>query len=401
VDSPVYPSSLTETSSGAVYFSPYIGLPAGNYILSVSDQNCSIDTNLTLDNPDQLSLNIISTDITCFGANDGVIIFDYLESPTVNSSIEVTFPDGSTSFQPDTIENLPPGNYVCKLIQGGCEVTETATINQPTQTSYNLINTTPTSCNEADVLQNQLISNGTISFVINGSEVSYQYVIGDDTTTVLSGFVETITNLSAGDYEINVLDSICSFTETETVLAASEITISDVTTDITGAGNSNGEIDLTISGGQVPYDISWIGPNGYTASTADISDLASGNYTVTVQDDLGCIDVENIFINEDDCNVTILPNIVDPECPGDSMSITFSVVGGIAPYNCDMTGDADGDGSDDLVLSNVSINSDLGFSITLPTDENFELIVVDDFGCQQSYNFESEGIEAIQCNSYY
>lgn len=393
--SPVYPSSLTETSSGAVYFSPYIGLPAGNYILSVNDQNCSIDTNLTLDNPDQLSLNIISTDITCFGANDGVIIFDYLESPTVNSSIEVTFPNGSTSFQADTVENLPPGNYVCKLIQGGCEVTETVTINEPTQTSYNLINTTPTSCNEADVLQNQLISNGTISFVINGSEVSYQYVIGDDTTTVLSGFVETITNLSAGDYEINVLDSICSFTETETVLAASEITISDVTTDITGAGNSNGAVDLTISGGQVPYDISWIGPNGYTASTENISDLASGNYTVTVQDDLGCIDVENIFINEDDCNVTILPNIVDPECPGDSMSITFSVVGGIAPYNCDMTGDADGDGSDDLVLSNVSINSDLGFSITLPTDENFELIVVDDFGCQQSYNFESEGIGPI------
>ena len=94
---------------------------------------------MTLDNPDQLSLNIISTDITCFGANDGVIIFDYLESPTVNSSIEVTFPNGSTSFQADTVENLPPGNYVCKLIQGGCEVTETVTINEPTQTSYNLI----------------------------------------------------------------------------------------------------------------------------------------------------------------------------------------------------------------------------------------------------------------------
>lgn len=49
-------------------------------------------------------------------------------------------------------------------------------------------------------------------------------------------------------------------------------------------GGSTGSIDMTISGGAAPFSITWTGPNGFTAQTEDISNLAIGTYTVTVND---------------------------------------------------------------------------------------------------------------------
>ena len=60
---------------------------------------------------------------------------------------------------------------------------------------------------------------------------------------------------------------------------------SAVITHITSCNTSNdGAIDLTVTGGVVPYTYSWIGPNGFTASTQDIFNLEAGQYTVTITD---------------------------------------------------------------------------------------------------------------------
>ncbi len=49
--------------------------------------------------------------------------------------------------------------------------------------------------------------------------------------------------------------------------------------------NTNtGEIDLNVIGGTPPYSYSWTGPNSFTASTQDISNLEVGAYTVTITD---------------------------------------------------------------------------------------------------------------------
>lgn len=49
--------------------------------------------------------------------------------------------------------------------------------------------------------------------------------------------------------------------------------------------NTNtGEIDLNVIGGTPSYTYSWTGPNGFTASTQDISNLEVGAYTVTITD---------------------------------------------------------------------------------------------------------------------
>ncbi|MEO7992231.1 MAG: SprB repeat-containing protein, partial [Chryseolinea sp.] len=46
----------------------------------------------------------------------------------------------------------------------------------------------------------------------------------------------------------------------------------------------DGSIDINASGGTLSYTYAWTGPNGFTASTQDISGLAGGTYNVTVFD---------------------------------------------------------------------------------------------------------------------
>jgi endo-1,4-beta-xylanase len=54
-------------------------------------------------------------------------------------------------------------------------------------------------------------------------------------------------------------------------------------TSPTAAGATNGAINLTAQGGgTVAYTYSWTGPNGFTASTEDLTGLAPGTYTVVV-----------------------------------------------------------------------------------------------------------------------
>jgi gliding motility-associated-like protein len=49
-------------------------------------------------------------------------------------------------------------------------------------------------------------------------------------------------------------------------------------------GGNDGSINLTVAGGSGTYTFSWVGPNGFTAITEDLTGLLAGTYTVTIND---------------------------------------------------------------------------------------------------------------------
>jgi hypothetical protein len=55
----------------------------------------------------------------------------------------------------------------------------------------------------------------------------------------------------------------------------------------------NGSIDVTITGGLPPFTVNW--SNGL--SVQDLSDLASGNYTITVADANGCVQTAEFVVD--------------------------------------------------------------------------------------------------------
>ena len=53
-----------------------------------------------------------------------------------------------------------------------------------------------------------------------------------------------------------------------------------------------------VSGGTPTYTYAWSGPNGFTSSTANISNLLAGDYTFIVTDANACSDTETFTIDE-------------------------------------------------------------------------------------------------------
>jgi hypothetical protein len=99
------------------------------------------------------------------------------------------------------------------------------------------------------------------------------------------GTTADISGLTSGNYQIIVTDSTgCSDTATTSLNANITIVISDSTSAILCAGDSNGTIIISPSDGTLPYSYLW-----NTSDTTDVlNNLIAGIYTVTVTDSNNC-----------------------------------------------------------------------------------------------------------------
>ncbi len=140
----------------------------------------------------------------------------------------------------------------------------------------------------------------------------------------------TINNLAAGTYTVTVTDN-SSATATASVVITQPPVLALTTptiTNITCNGGNNGSITAHASGGVSPYLFNW----STGASTATISNLAAGSYTVTVTDDNGCTKNATYQVTQPPAIVITLVNLTNESCAGaNNGSITISVSGGVNP----------------------------------------------------------------------
>ena len=123
----------------------------------------------------------------------------------------------------------------------------------------------------------------------NSSGATFDIGSGPQPTGVFS-------NLAQGSYTVIVTDG-------DTCATSVNITISGPSVMNTSASTSfetapfNGSINLTVSGGIAPYTYAWTGPNGFTATTEDISGLEGGAYSCLITDANGCTLTGNYTVN--------------------------------------------------------------------------------------------------------
>jgi hypothetical protein len=97
-------------------------------------------------------------------------------------------------------------------------------------------------------------------------------------------------------------------------------------------GGSDGTITVTASGGVGPYGYSWTGPGGYTASTAAITGLGSGDYTIVISDVQVCTKtIPNITIWQAAPPALTNSGSSSGAC-GNTGSIILYGSNGVAPY---------------------------------------------------------------------
>jgi gliding motility-associated-like protein len=137
------------------------------------------------------------------------------------------------------------------------------------------------------------------------------------------------TSLNAGNYTVYVRDALgCMAAQPVAVFQPDPITVQAITRPVNCHGGNDGAIELNVSGGTAPYQISW--SNGVNQWA--INHLASGNYAYTVTDHHGCLFSGNYFIYEPD-SIEIQYQSHHPSCNGFSDgSIDLSVSGGTMPY---------------------------------------------------------------------
>jgi gliding motility-associated-like protein len=110
----------------------------------------------------------------------------------------------------------------------------------------------------------------------------------------------------------------------------SEISTTNSIVDLICLNTPTGSIDLSMNGGTPGYTYLW--SNGET--TQDIDSLASGDYTVTVTDNLGCIFNTTLTVEDPIDPMLVNPVVTNVSCFGGSdAEISLAITGGIPTYD--------------------------------------------------------------------
>ncbi|KLT68779.1 DUF4347 domain-containing protein, partial [Flavobacterium sp. ABG] len=248
----------------------------------------------------ETSLTIAANSPTnCTPGNDGSLVISnggllpgkiYQVSYVKNGAAPVVANMTSNSSSQLTIPNLMPGSYtdviVSLITDSGCfgEVPGEPFIIQTYQSNLAVTNlATNIGC------QGQ--STGAINATVNGGTGPFTYSWNTGQTT------EDLTGIPAGSYTLTVTDAKgCKFVTSPIVITQPSSTLTANLTKqnaTTGQGCSNGSVTVTATGGTAPYTYLW--SNGGT--TATITGLTNGAYSVTVTDTNGCTFTESVVVD--------------------------------------------------------------------------------------------------------
>ena len=169
---------------------------------------------------------------------------------------------------------------------------------------------------------------GGINITTNGVlPISYSWT-GPNGYTSTS---EDVTNSAAGNYSVTITDGNSCVTAIDTVITtpASDISIIKEFTDLKCFNDSSGSIEVkSVSNGSAPYVYNWTGPNGYTSSSEDITNLAAGVYVLSLTDNNLCtLDNDSTIVLEPD-TVSITYVLTQPGCGANDGSILVTPSGG-------------------------------------------------------------------------
>ena len=290
------------------------GLDAGTYELWLTTtEGCQDTLSATYTQPNEIIPTWSSTTTSCPEVDDGTITFTATGgNGTLNFQI-----DGNP-ITPGIQTGIGDGTYTLGVGDSrGCW--ETTSLVVPANTSWHDYSVTassnPTCSNNSD---------GTLTVAGTTAGIS---VAWSDAGSGLSR-----TGLAPGTYDTYITNAAgCDDTLSTTLVAPTAIDISYTQNNASCFGDSDGSIDMTVSGGTAPYSFSWNDPSNSTSE--DINGLPAGSYTITVTDDNSCIETETITITEPTA-LSLATTPTNVSCNGGSDGeIDLTPSGGTAPYS--------------------------------------------------------------------
>ncbi|MDF2437818.1 MAG: hypothetical protein K0Q95_2194 [Bacteroidota bacterium] len=294
-------------------------LAAGTYTVTITDNNGCSSTAVAaiLNSGGGLTSITSSTNVTCFGGTNGSATantvggsspYDYVW--TGSAGVLQTTNNITTA---NTITGLSAGTYTVTVTDnGGCISNTSVTIIQtPAMTLSTTVN--PTTCG---------LNNGSASVTATGGAGSLSYLWSPS-----GGTLSSASSLSSGAYTVTVTDgNSCSASASVNIAPSTSVSIASSNTNVTCNGGSNGSASVTASGGSGTYTYSWTTGN----TSANISNLSAGTYTVTVNS--GTCSTSTTVIITQPSGITGLISATPATCSFDDGTAAITISSGTGPF---------------------------------------------------------------------
>ena len=289
----------------------FTDLDNGNYTITVQDENnCTETTTATVAVNTLVVAASLVNDISCNNANDGSIQV-MVSGGTM--PFEYSINNGVSYQSSNTFENLATGTYtvIIRDSEGFTQTTNSVSITNPTAISLSA------NTNEYDITVNASGGTGTLMYSID--EMNFQ------TSNVFA-------DLENGVYTITVQDeNACTETTTAIIAVNSLVVAASLVNDISCNNANDASIEVTVVGGNPPYEYSIDGINFQTSNS--FSNLSDGMYTITVQDNDGFTQVANSVtitnptaINAD---ASVSEDVITITANGGTGTLSYSIDGAI------------------------------------------------------------------------
>ena len=339
-------------------------LGTGTYEVTVTDQNdCTQIGSFAIPNTPAININQTTTPATCATNNDGEIDLVITGGTGPYSFIWSDDPSISTEDRID----LPSGTYTVTVMdEPGCQNQLSIVVNSPPAITL-ATDSTPVGCAGGNT--------GSVEATPMGGTGPYQYAWNINGAIVNQPVVN---DLPAGSYVITVTDSNnCEVEETVQVLQSAGIDVTDNITNIDCFGNNNGQISLTITGGNSPYNLEWTDLAGNVLGNDPLlENQIAGTYQINITDANGCLQTEQFEIIQNPeltLSFGTINNLACNDIP--TGSIELLVEGGVGSYSFDWS---NGDDQQDLanltsgtftvtVTDGLNCSKEISTAITEPT----------------------------------
>jgi gliding motility-associated-like protein len=285
------------------------GLPAGVYSVTITDsRGCTkVDSVRLIEPPcNQIALSVVTSNVACFGGSTGAALAVLTNAAAPYS---INWSNGQAG---PTASNMNAGNYIVTITDANnCSLFRTFSIAQPSLLSAG-VSINPISCNG--------IHDGTVDLTVSGGVYPYTYSWSNGATS------EDLINIGPNNYTANIVDQNgCSASVSALFTEPPALSTSYLVQKPTCIFGSDGAIDLSVSGGVLPYSYLW----SNTATTQDITGVQAGGYSVSLDDANGCTTSAPIIISilQPD-SVKIISHTVACSVPGSGVSLVTVVPSG-------------------------------------------------------------------------
>ena len=319
-----------------------------NFGYTVTDLNgCTYDGTVAVGQPQQLSLDLSVTPVSCFGLEDARVGVSHIGGGTL--PYNYLWSNGNTM---NSLVGVGAGTYSLLVTDAnGCTISSTAVVTQPEALNVSVVSSN-VECG---------ISNGSLSANVYGGSLPYVYYWSNGGTSAL------LDNVSAGAYSLTVTDANgCSATSSSQINVAGMLSASIVEqSPISCFGMTDATLVAVVEQAQPPVMYQW--NNGQNGST--LFGLGTGMYIVTVTDGWGCQGVANYMLYSPTAMI-MSSQVTDAKCSNTSEgAISLTVGGGRPPYSYLWT-----TGSTEPNLEDLRVGS-------------YGVLVTDMSGCTMQENF--------------